>query len=214
MHQNNLTLACIQMFMNGFDLILIYWYRYYCTLRGDANLIDFGLDSRSQECEKTKLLCQLFHKLFNWFEWDLLMWWTSYSFSVIHSIFKGENPTYVISLKNSFNIGLFTDIYRPISFNLVWWFWYQFGWLWPSFKVTVVWEIKSFNVYYLANLSFNLDEIHNQMVCWSPCWIYFAQVLLKGDNSANKDSWNLELPLTWSCVRTLVNWFVLNFVWC
>ena len=39
-------------------------------------------------------------------------------FLLIHLIFKGEYPTYVISIKNKVNVGLYSDIYRPISFTL------------------------------------------------------------------------------------------------
>ena len=37
-------------------------------------------------------------------------------------MFKGENPTYFISYspspKQRFNVGLYSDIYRPVSFKL------------------------------------------------------------------------------------------------
>ena len=41
---------------------------------------------------------------------------------LIHSVFKGGNPVYVISFlkqnkKQPFNVGLYSDIYRPISFK-------------------------------------------------------------------------------------------------
>ena len=55
-----------------------------------------------RSCGEQTLLLQLFHKVFNWFGWnvvygcDLLVWWTSYSFYLIHSVFKGENPAYII----------------------------------------------------------------------------------------------------------------------
>ena len=46
---------------------------------------------------------------------------------------------------------------------MVWWqrplsstFWYQFGWPWTLFKVTVEWK---FSVHFLANVGFDLDEI-------------------------------------------------------
>ena len=31
---------------------------------------------------------------------------------------KGENPTYMILLEQNFNISLYSDIYKPISFKL------------------------------------------------------------------------------------------------
>ena len=51
------------------------------------------------------------------FSWDFLVWWTTYSFSLVHLVFKGENPTCYFLLEN-FNVGLYSDIYRPISFKL------------------------------------------------------------------------------------------------
>ena len=62
---------------------------------------------------KQKLLHQFSHIGFKWFEWnlvyhrDLLVWWTSYSFYLVHSVVKGENPTYLILIKNNFNVGLY-----------------------------------------------------------------------------------------------------------
>ena len=59
-----------------------------------------------------KLLRQLSHKVFQsvWMElacnWDLLVWWTSYSFYLVHSVFKGENPTYMILLEKNFFLNL------------------------------------------------------------------------------------------------------------
>ena len=44
------------------------------------------------------------------------MWWSSYSLCLVHSIFKGENPIYTISLKK-YTISLHLDIYRLISFK-------------------------------------------------------------------------------------------------
>ena len=50
-----------------------------------------------------------------WVEFALL-----FRLYVVYSIFKGENPTYVILLgkKTTFNIDLYSDIYRLISFKL------------------------------------------------------------------------------------------------
>ena len=84
------------------------WYddRYYCTLYFDISLIDVDLDSRSQECEIAPTSAPVIsHKVFDQFECNLVhrldsvVWWTSYSFYLVHSIFKGENPAYVILLK-------------------------------------------------------------------------------------------------------------------
>ena len=40
------------------------------------------------------------------------------SFYLVHTIFKGDNAAYMIFLKykTNFNVGLYADIYRPISF--------------------------------------------------------------------------------------------------
>ena len=53
---------------------------------------------------------------------------------------------------------------------------------------------------------------HNLLVCWSLCQIHFAQVIFKGEKSADVTLW--KLCLISSCVRTLVNWFVWNLVFC
>ena len=37
---------------------------------------------------------------------------------LVHSVFKGEDSTYMISLKKKLNIGLYSDIYRLISCKL------------------------------------------------------------------------------------------------
>ena len=48
--------------------------------------------------------------VFNRFEWnlvccwDLLMWWTSLSLYLLHSVFKGGKPTYVISLRKKLTL--------------------------------------------------------------------------------------------------------------
>ena len=64
--------------------------------------------------------------------------------------------------------------------NLVWWerllsftFWCQFGCPWPSFKVTVVWEIKNFNVQILRNFAVILDTIQSVT---TTCWFVEAHV--------------------------------------
>ena len=86
--------------------------------------LTFSFIQGHRSVKKQKPLCQLSHKVFNWFEWnlvycwDLLVWWTSYSFYLIHLVFKGENSTPVILLKKNFNIGLYSDIYRPVSCKL------------------------------------------------------------------------------------------------
>ena len=70
------------------------------------------------------------------------------NFSIIHSIFQGENPAY---MSLYFNVGLYSHIYKLISFKLgmmieitklyilisVWM-------TWPSFTASISWEIKNF----------------------------------------------------------------------
>ena len=57
----------------------------------------------SRDMRKQKLLFQLSLKVcyqFGWNLvccWELLVWWTTYSFYVIWPIFKGENPSCVVS---------------------------------------------------------------------------------------------------------------------
>ena len=110
---------------------------------------------------KQTFLGQLSLKVFNWcfglnvgLCWDLSVWWISYSFYHVHSILKGENPTDLISLKRTFNAGSYSDIYTPLSVQLViigttkLYILISFGWPRSSFKVTAVWEIKNFGVYF------------------------------------------------------------------
>ena len=106
--------------INGFD-----WnfdQRYYWSLHFDTSLYDLTLIQGHMSARKQKLLRQLPPKLF-----DLdgisclvetLMWWISYTFYFVHSVYKGEKPTYVISFKTKFNFGLYSNIFRPISFKL------------------------------------------------------------------------------------------------
>ena len=58
----------------------------------------------------------------------------------------GREPDLRDLIKNNINIGLYSDIYGPISFKLGLivrsTFIYQFWWPLPSSKVTVVWETK------------------------------------------------------------------------
>ena len=56
-----------------------------------------------------------------WMEYGVLfrllgVWWTSYSFYLIHSVFNGDNPVYVILL-NKLSIGWYSHIYRLIFFK-------------------------------------------------------------------------------------------------
>ena len=147
--------------------------------------------------------------------------WTSCSFYFIHSIFKGENPTHVILLHN-FNIGLYSDIYRPISFKLS---------MIEATKLYIVISVRmtiifiqshsfmrnqKLGVHLLANLHVDLDEIqHVATTCWfveAHCTFYFVQLTFRGEKSADRVRWNM--CLAWSWVRALVNHFVSNLMWC
>ena len=99
----------------------------YWTLHCDANLISCGVDSRSHECEKAECLHQLSDKVYDRFRWnlvycwDLLVWWTSHSFYLIHSVFKGENQFAVISFEKSLVLACIRTITGQFLSNLIWW---------------------------------------------------------------------------------------------
>ena len=107
-------IKCIPMFVNGFDSNFVWWWRrsLSCTFWYQDDL-DFG--SRSQECEKAKLLRRLSDTVFSPFKWNLVYCWDL--FYVIHSVFKQENPTYTISFfKKHLTLACFKNIYWPVSF--------------------------------------------------------------------------------------------------
>ena len=96
-----------------------------------SSLINHDFDLRSQECEKAKTSAPIISQSIQsiWIEFAILLRlaseWTSYSFYLVHWTFKGENPTYMISLKSNNNnnenpvtVCLYWDIYRSISFTL------------------------------------------------------------------------------------------------
>ena len=66
-----LMLACIWMFIDGFDSNFCDK-KHYCTSYFDTSLIDPDLGSRSRRVRKQKLLRQLSLKVFNRFEWNLV----------------------------------------------------------------------------------------------------------------------------------------------
>ena len=79
---------------------------------------------------KEKLLCQLYHTIFNQFGWKFLYcwdllgdelhaelgWWTSCSAYFVHLIFQGRDPFMCnfIKQKQNFSVGLCSDISRHI----------------------------------------------------------------------------------------------------
>ena len=139
--------------------------------------------------------------------WDLSVWWTSYSFDLIHSIIKGENPTCVISYEKTFDNGLYSDIYRLVSF-----------------KHGLMVKITKFCILISLWMTLTLIQGHSCMrtqTLWCPfsrkirywfgwnslcCHNLFAQVIFKGKNSAEVILWNIHK--IWFFVRTLVNRFV------
>ena len=54
----------------------------------------------------------------NFLSIDLLVQWTSYSFCLRCSGFKGQNCNFLLSLKKIFNVGMQSHIYWPVSFRL------------------------------------------------------------------------------------------------
>ena len=73
-----------------------------------------------------KNFCATFLKIFNQFGWnlvfcwDLLVWWTPYSFFVlVRSILKQENPTNVISFKKT-GIGVFSFCWNSGFLTVPW----------------------------------------------------------------------------------------------
>ena len=101
------------------------------------------------------------------------------------------------------------------TLSIQWWqkalkstFWYQFGWPWPSFKITVVWEIRNLCAHFYATLSIDLDEI------WcvaSVCWFVklklnlFPTIDIQVRNNTCMISQNI--PSTLASVGTPVNQF-------
>ena len=94
-------------------------------------MLCFKLDSRSQQCEKVQtsatIILQSFQSM--WMEFAILLRLAGVvNLTLIHSKFKGENPTYVILFKKkkkqqqtilTFSyIQTFTDQFLS---NLVWW---------------------------------------------------------------------------------------------
>ena len=86
---------------------------------------DLDLDSRSQACGKGKKhLCQLSHKAFSRFGWnlaccrDLLIWWTSHTSYLNQLELKTENMSDFALERKKNNVDLHSDIYRPLSLKL------------------------------------------------------------------------------------------------
>ena len=164
-------LACIWMFVNWFASNL-YDDRYCCTLHFDTSLIYHDLDSRSHRSTgKQHLRHTLSHKVFYRFKrnlvycWDLLVWWTLYTFYLIHSVFKRENAAYMILFKKiSFNFGLYSHILKlgrmietTMLYSLI------SVWMTLAFIQGHSWEIKNVGVLFLTNLKI---WISFATACW------------------------------------------------
>ena len=97
------------------SLIQIYNNRYYCTQHFDTCLIDLDLHPWSQECEKAKQFVPVISQNFwlVWIEFGILLRLVDVMNLILissHPFSTGENHT-------KFNIGLYSHIYRPISFR-------------------------------------------------------------------------------------------------
>ena len=116
--------------------------------------------------------------------WDLLVWWTSYSLYLVHSLFKGENPTYTTEKErrknsnwlvfthlqtNFFKPGMMietTKLYILISLSST------FGWPWfhsPSQFHEKSKSLVSIFSESLKSFGRKFSYSHNQLVCWSSC---------------------------------------------
>ena len=99
----------VWIFINGFGSNLV-WLEILLktplwSIWFDSSLSDIDLYWRSQECEKAKtsvpIISQSFQSFWMVYCWDLLLCWISYSCYHVRSIFREENPTFVISWKQT-----------------------------------------------------------------------------------------------------------------
>ena len=99
--------------------------RYNCSLHFDTSLVDFDLDSRSQKCKKSKNFCSNYVTKFSitlsgiWYIveicWCLnVVLISSHSFTI-----QGREPYLCDLIKKICSIGVYSDIYGPMSFKLV-----------------------------------------------------------------------------------------------
>ena len=124
--------------------------------------------------------------------WDLLIWWTSYSFCLVLLIFKGEDPAYKISLRG-FNVGSYFDTYRPISFKVG-----MTGEITKLYILISVWMALTFihghscmRFFFLNPRTFHCRFqwssvcCLNQLVCCSSLLDLPCTAIFKGENSAD-----------------------------
>ena len=80
--------------------------------------------------------------------------------------------TYLCDLvKQKLNIGLYSDIYRPISWEITK-IYILISVLMTliSFKAAVVKILKNFGIHFLRNLAVDVDEIQCASTTWWICW--------------------------------------------
>ena len=134
------------------------------------------------------------------------MWWSSYSFYFVYSVFKGENPTYVILFKKNnknkqtknCNIGLYSDNYSPISLKLGmmidhWGLHFDIGlddlYLLQGHRGMRKKNEPNLGVHFLAEI--DLDEIQYVGTTWWFVEAHVKFILLKGDSLAAVILWNI-----------------------
>ena len=114
--------------------------------------------------QENKLLRQLSHKVCDRFTrnlvycWDLLVWWTSFS---CHPFSIQRREPYLCDFVKKKPITLVciqTCIDQFLS-NLLWWYHLISFWWRPSFKVSVLWEIKNISVHILRNFAIDLNVL-------------------------------------------------------
>ena len=165
-----------------------------------------------RDARRQKLQHHLSFKFCNQFGWDLVHCWDLFS-DEPHTHFDSSNhysrervlPIWFLSINKQTNLGLHLDIYRLIPFkltvviettdiyNLI------HGWSWPSFKVTIVWEIKHYYCMRNQTLLHLLScKFVDQFWCNLPC--------------CNKLLVLLEIMLNWSCMSSI--WGRVDFIKC
>ena len=130
------------------------WYddRCYCTLHFNISPVDLDHDSRSQKCKKTKpsvpIISQSFQMI--WSAVETCCCDEPHTHFILSILYLKERTVRMLFHWRHWFIGSFSDSYRQIYFRLGMMIeitklciLISVGWLWPSFKVTVVWETKS-----------------------------------------------------------------------
>ena len=139
-------------------------------------LLTLTLVQGHMSVRKQKFMCQFSHKVFNRFQWNLVYCCVHVSIEIDWKLIGVMNLTLLLChpysrektllydfVKNNFNVGLYSDIYRSIAFKL--------GMMRETAMLYVlisVWmtltfvqghsSSKKFEVHVLANLSIYLDK--------------------------------------------------------